>query len=99
MPAGPFGKYLGHQDGGVRMRPVMEVTCSVHALFSFISQNWRAKPFVSHEVIINLIAATTTKTGLRIECGVYSNSNAKGIKVTGEEFKPVNRIQDSFHGQ
>jgi Rhodopirellula transposase DDE domain len=39
-----------------------------HRLFSFITKNWHGKPLVSHEVIVNLIAATTTGTGLRIQC-------------------------------
>lgn len=70
-----------------------------HRLFSFISQNWRGKPLISHEVIVNLIAATTTKTGLKVECGVDSNGYPKGIKVKDREMKAVNLSMDAFHGE
>jgi hypothetical protein len=70
-----------------------------HRLFSFISQNWRGKPLISHEVIVNLIAATTTKTGLKVECGLDSNSYPKGIKVSDRELKTVNLTRDDFHGE
>ena len=56
-----------------------------HRLFSFISQNWRGKPLVSHEVIVNLIAATTTKTGLKVACELDRNSYPSGIKVSKKE--------------
>jgi hypothetical protein len=69
-----------------------------HRLFSFITQNWRGKPLVSHEVIVNLIAATRTKEGLRVECGVDTNEYPKGIKVSDEEMAQLNIKQDSFHG-
>ena len=45
-----------------------------HRLFSFISQNWRGKPLVSHEVIVNLISATTTQTGLKVRAKLDTNS-------------------------
>ena len=70
-----------------------------HRLFSFISQNWRGKPLISHEVIVNLIAATTTKTGLQVECGIDHNSYPRGIKVTDKELKAVNLLKDPFHGE
>jgi transposase len=70
-----------------------------HRLFSFISQNWRGKPLISHEVIVNLISATTTKTGLEVACGMDSNSYPRGIKVTDKELKAVNLLKDSFHGE
>jgi transposase len=49
-----------------------------HRLFSFISQNWRGKPLVSHQVIVNLIAATTTKTGLRVRAEIDPGKYPKG---------------------
>jgi hypothetical protein len=70
-----------------------------HRLFSFISQNWRGKPLISHEVIVNLISATTTKTGLEVACGIDSNSYPRGIKVPDKELKAVNLLKDSFHGE
>ncbi len=51
-----------------------------HRLFSFISKNWRARPLTSHEVIINTIAATTTKTGLTITAELDTGTYPTGIK-------------------
>ena len=55
-----------------------------HRLFSFITQNWRGKPLVSHQVIVQLIAATTTKTGLKVHCEIDPNSYPKGIRISDE---------------
>lgn len=54
-------------------------------LFSFITQNWRGKPLVSHEVIVKLIAATTTGKGLKVRCELDSNKYQKGIKVSDKK--------------
>lgn len=70
-----------------------------HRLFSFVSQNWRGKPLISHEVIVNLISSTTTKTGLEVECDIDLNSYPRGIKVTDKELKEVNLLKESFHGE
>jgi hypothetical protein len=70
-----------------------------HRLFSFISQNWRGKPRVSHEVIVNLIAATTTKEGLRVQCRLDTNSYPQGIRVSDAELATVDIERDSFHGE
>ena len=69
-----------------------------HRLFAYISQNWRGKPLISHEVIVNLIAATTTKTGLQVKCHLDTNIYPKGIKVSDEEMASINIQRDSFHG-
>ena len=70
-----------------------------HRLFSFISQNWRGKPLVSHQVIINLIAQTTTKTGLKVHAELDHNTYPKHIKVTDEQLASVNIRPDPFHGE
>jgi hypothetical protein len=70
-----------------------------HRLFSFISRNWRGKPLVSHAVIVNLIASTTTKEGLKVQCELDTNSYPKGIKVSDEELACINLQRDSFHGE
>lgn len=70
-----------------------------HRLFSYISLNWRGKPLVSHEVIVNLIASTTTTTGLRVSCGMDYNTYPTGIKVTDKDLKAVHLIRDAFHGE
>jgi transposase len=70
-----------------------------HRLFSYISQNWRGKPLVSHEVIVNLIASTTTRTGLKVKCELDTKKYPKGIKVSDEELKQLNIVRDEFHGE
>jgi transposase len=70
-----------------------------HRLFSFISQNWRGKPLVSHEVIVNLIAATTTTKGLTVRCNLDTNKYPKGIKISDKEFRQVKIVRDDFHGE
>ena len=61
-----------------------------HRLFSFISKNWRGKPLLSLAVIVDLISATTTETGLAIKCVVDQNEYKKGIEVSNEELEKVN---------
>ena len=70
-----------------------------HRLFSFISQNWRGKPLISHQVIVNLIAATTTKAGLKIRAELDTQKYPPGRKITRQEAKKVNLRSDSFHGE
>lgn len=70
-----------------------------HRLFSFISQNWRGKPLVSHEAIVQLIRATTTKKGLRVRSALDVGSYPVGRKVTDEEFSQINLSRHSFHGE
>ena len=69
-----------------------------HRLFSFISQNWRGKPLVSHEVIVNLIAATTTRGGLRVQCELDDSSYPPGRKVSKQEFATIRIQREEFHG-
>jgi hypothetical protein len=69
-----------------------------HRLFSFISQNWRGKPLVSHQVIVNLIAATTTKAGLRVRAEVDPGKYPKGVKVSDKEVASIRIERDNFHG-
>jgi hypothetical protein len=70
-----------------------------HRLFSFITENWRGKPLVRHEVIVNLIAATTTRTGLRIQSQLDTGKYPKGIKVGKQEFAAIQLRTDTFHGE
>jgi hypothetical protein len=70
-----------------------------HRLFARISQNWRGKPLVSHQVIIQLIGGTTTGTGLTIACDIDANSYPKGIKITDAEMQALNIEQHDFHGE
>ncbi|MDT5069983.1 MAG: hypothetical protein QOI48_3895 [Solirubrobacteraceae bacterium] len=69
-----------------------------HRLFSFISINWRGKPLISHEVILNLIAATTTKTGLTVYARLDDRDYPKGIEISDADLAAVNLRPDDFHG-
>jgi len=70
-----------------------------HRLFSFITQNWRGKPLVSHEVIVNLIAATTTRTGLRVQSALDANAYASGIRISDDQMEELSIRRDDFHGE
>jgi hypothetical protein len=70
-----------------------------HRLFSFISLNWRGKPLVSHEVIVNLIANTTTRTGLRVRAEIDPGKYPPGIKVSDKEVAEIQIERDQFHGE
>lgn len=70
-----------------------------HRLFSFITQNWGGKPLVSHEVIVKLIAGTTTDTGLKMRCEVDTNSYPKSIKVSDQVMVKINITRHDFHGE
>jgi transposase len=67
-----------------------------HRLFSFISRNWRGRPLVSHQVIINLIAATKTRKGLDVYTRLDQNEYPK-VEVTDAEHAAVNISRDTFH--
>ena len=70
-----------------------------HRLFSFITQNWCGKPLVSHQVIVQLIAATTTRTGLTVRCEIDQNSYPPGVKVAEVDFDSINLQCHDFHGE
>ncbi len=70
-----------------------------HRLFSFISQNWRAKPLVSYRVIVELISATTTKTGLTVHCQLDIGQYPSGIVVSDAEMAAINIKRAEFHGE
>ena len=70
-----------------------------HRLFSFISQNWRAKPLVSYRVIVELISATTTKTGLTVRCKLDTGQYPSGIVVSDAEMAALNIKRAGFHGE
>ena len=69
-----------------------------HRLFSFISQNWRGKPLVSHQAIVNLIAATTTRTGLRVKAALDTRRYATALQVPDEVFARLRITPHTFHG-
>lgn len=70
-----------------------------HRMFCHITANWRAVPLVSREVIVELIAHTTTETGLKIHAELDTGSYAKGIVVTKKEFDALSLTRQEFHGE
>ena len=70
-----------------------------HRMFCHITENWRGRPLISHEVIVNLIGHTTTDTGLTIQAELDENTYPTGIKVSDEDLKRVNLLPARFHGK
>ena len=70
-----------------------------HRLFSHISLNWRGQPLVSHEVIVALIAATTTRAGLKVRAAIDGTLYPKGVKVSDTELDAIQITPDTFHGE
>ena len=70
-----------------------------HRLFSFITMNWRGKPLHTYQTVVNLIAATTTTTGLEVQCELDSRSYDKGRKVSDAELETVKIRPHRFHGE
>ena len=70
-----------------------------HRLFSFITQNWRAKPLVSHRVIVDLIGATTTRTGLSVRCELDQGQYPKGVTISDDQMAAIRISRDDFHGE
>ena len=68
-----------------------------HRLFCHITQNWRGRPLTSRMAIVELIAATTTKTGLTVRCELDENSYQKGVKVSDGKMAALNITPDAFH--
>lgn len=70
-----------------------------HRLFCHITENWRGRPLVSHETIVNLIGSTTTQAGLTVQAALDSTPYPTGIKVTDEELAHVQIQRATFHGE
>ena len=70
-----------------------------HRLFSHISMNWRGRPLVSHEVIVELIAATSTRTGLKVRAELDQGAYPKGTKITDKEMAGLPVTKHAFHGE
>jgi hypothetical protein len=73
-----------------------------HRLFSQISMNWRGRPLTSHEVIVETITATTTRTGLTVHAALDTGTYDKGIKISDKQMKTLEQRQirrDEFHGE
>ena len=70
-----------------------------HRMFSHITKNWRGRPLVSHEVIVNLISNTTTEAGLEIQAALDQGEYPTGIKISDKEMAKLKLEKDEFHGE
>ena len=70
-----------------------------HRLFSYISKNWRGKPLVTYQIIVSLIAATKTTTGLKVACEIDNKEYQTGIEISDEQFVALNICPNEFHGE
>jgi hypothetical protein len=70
-----------------------------HRLFSHISMNWRGRPLTSHQVVVELIAATTTKSGLRVRAVLDRDPYPTGVEVSDEQLAKLSLRRHSFHGE
>jgi hypothetical protein len=70
-----------------------------HRLFSFISSNWRGEPLRDYEIVVHLIANTTTAAGLTVTCRLDRRQYATGRRVTNDEMKRVNLHREASHGE
>ena len=70
-----------------------------HRLFSFITQNWRGRPLLTHATIVNLIGATTTRGGLKVTCRLDTSRYPTGVKITPAQMATIRVEPDAFHGE
>jgi hypothetical protein len=70
-----------------------------HRLFSYITMNWRGRPLVSHQVVVELISAARTATGLEVEARLDKRSYPTQVKVTKEQMKQIRLSPHEFHGE
>lgn len=70
-----------------------------HRLFSYITQNWRGRPLTDYRTVVDLIASTTTKSGLTVKVRLDKKQYKKGKKVSADEIKKLNIRRHKFHGE
>ena len=70
-----------------------------HRLFCFITKNWRGRPLISYQVVVNLIGSTTTKTGLTVRAALDTNRYETGRTVTDQQLAKINCTPADFHGE
>jgi hypothetical protein len=103
MPRSPFDWRRGY-DSSTKIsspsqrRPDRAQSTEVR-LFSFISHKWRAQPLVSYRVIVELISATTTKTGLTVRCQLDPGQYPSGIVASGAAMAALNIKRAEFQGE
>ena len=70
-----------------------------HRMFCHITENWRGRPLLTRQTVVNLIGSTKTKTGLEVKAVLDENTYQSGIKVTDEEINSINIFKEKFHGE
>ena len=70
-----------------------------HRMFCHITENWRGRPLISKEVVVNLISNTPTKTGLTIQANLDKNEYLTGIKICDKDMNNLHLVRESFHGE
>lgn len=70
-----------------------------HRMFSFISQNWRGRPLLTHATVVSLIGGTQTSTGLKIRCELDQKNYPAGVEVTDEQMASIRIELSDFHGE
>jgi len=70
-----------------------------HRMFCHITENWRARPLISREVVVQLIGATTTAAGLEIKAALDKSPYQSGIKVSDKQIQSINLFREEFHGE
>ena len=70
-----------------------------HRLFSFISKNWRGKPLVTYQIIVNYIASTKTTKGLKVACEIDDNEYATGVEISDKQMDELCIYKNEFHGE
>jgi len=70
-----------------------------HRMFCHITENWRGRPLINHEVIVNLITNTSTEQGLQIQAGLDGNTYPTGIAISDQALRSINLVQAKFHGK
>jgi hypothetical protein len=86
--------YVRHFPPGTRKWNKIE-----HRLFCHMTEHWRGRPLISHEVVVNFIGHTTTNTGLTMQAELDKNTYPTGIKVSQEDMKRLNLLPAKFHGK
>ncbi len=99
MPIRPSALSYRAGQSSHRVEQVPQWNHIEHRLFAAISQNWRGKPLVSYAVILNLIAATTTTTGLTVESRLDTNTYPAGQQVSDAQMATLQLTRDDFHGE
>ena len=88
-----------HDIHSIKKSLIYSLTLGIGCETQVITKNWRGKPLVSFEVVVNLIANTRTEKGLTVKCELDRGIYEKGITVTDEELSKINIKRDEFHGE